>query len=134
MARLIVRLHELLADGADGQVDVSIAGLLANLAEDAAESDLDPTETDALERDLNKARQAIGQLKQAQDGAADETAGAMNRLKRLAERLGKLKTQVDGGVKGMEGAADSARRIVDLYNRLAPFCGLPPVPNPFARP
>ena len=116
------------------QLCAELSGLLANLAEDAVAGDAEPAEVAALTQELGKAQQAIDQLEDADQAGTKAARGPLARLKRLVEQIGDAESRLGRLIKRIEGGGDTARQAIDLYNRLAPFCGLSPVPNPFAKP
>jgi hypothetical protein len=113
------------------QACAELAGVLAQLAEDAPDAIGDPAELKRLTTELEKTQKALATLEQAQDPKASANKGALARVKGLIDRLNDGSESIGKLINHLEGGAGYAGRLVDLYNQAAPWFGWPPVPNPF---
>jgi len=118
------------------QVCTELGGLLDNLAEDADEvSDADPDAVEWLKTELDKAQRTLETLESNQDlEDKKQTRGPLQRLKNFVDKIADTQTSLGKLVKSIEGGSETARKAIELYNRLGPLCGMPPVPNLIPKP
>ncbi|WP_133510632.1 COR domain-containing protein [Candidatus Thiosymbion oneisti] len=116
------------------QVCNALGGLLDNLAEDAEASDVDPAELKRLKTELDKAQGALKKLEDNQDlDDKQKVRGPLQRLKNLVDKIADAQTSLGKLVKAVAGSAETAHMAIELYNKLAPLFGMPPIPNPIPK-
>jgi hypothetical protein len=110
-----------------------LSGLLENLAEDAVDQAAGAAELERLTKALAEAQAALKKLEDAKDPKARENRGPLARLKGFMEGVIDAESTLGKLVASLDNGPQTARKAIDLYNRLAPLLGGPPIPNPFGK-
>ena len=96
----------------------------------------DAEDNGALESTLTEMRRveaAAADLANAQDKNALETKRThFDRIRSFLDKLGDA-TSVGKLIQQLEDGTGHAAKLIGFYNKLAPFAGLPPAPNPFGK-
>jgi len=102
------------------------------LGEDAEDAGLKKKDAASLEKELARVKAAVAKLETCDSAdAAKQQTGALKRLTGFINKLEDGNKLVGRTIEGLEDGREHAAKIVGLYNKLAPWCGLAPVPNLF---
>ena len=74
-------------------------------------------------------------LRQIMDKSPDEVrnSSGISQMRRVIEDIGNPESNIGKTIKGIEGVIDIAQDLAKHYNRIAQWCGLPQVPEPFLK-
>ena len=139
--QIIIQNHATSSANADVSVTVTVvqktescielSGLLQNIKRSAG-SDLADKDAAKLCDELDA---LDGELEGLEDAKSNERKhrGAVGQLKEFAEKVSDASDSTGKLVQSLEKGAEYAGKVVGMYNKIGPFFGFPPVPNPFSK-
>jgi len=104
------------------------AGTLGMLKEDLLDEIEDETERRKVEKAMGKAEKAVAALKDTPPEEAKKNTTALSRLKDSVEAMHNTETTLGKAVSAIEGGMKHANKLAQLYNKIAPWAGLPSLP------
>ncbi|MDX8399687.1 MAG: COR domain-containing protein [Gallionellaceae bacterium] len=110
------------------QIVNEFAGCLGMLKEDLLDEIDDGAEKQKIEKTIGKVEKAVADLKAAPPEQAKKNSAALTRLKDFVEQLHNAEGTLGKAVAAVDGGLGHAKKLAQLYNKIAPWAGLPSVP------
>jgi hypothetical protein len=110
-----------------------LAKSFSNMKEDLVDELDDEGEKEKLGKELKKVDDAIKEAGSLQTKDEAKSSPAMDRLKRFITKLGDASTRAGKAIKAVEDGVGYAQDLAENYNKIAQWCGLPNVPDPFLK-
>lgn len=109
---------------------LEFSGTLEVLKEDLLDEIEDDKIRHQLSREFEKVEQALKDIEKAKTPEqAKEKTGAFKRIESFIEKLTDGNKTVGKAVNALEGGLEQAQKLASFYNKVAPWAGLPKVPE-----
>ncbi|HJP18915.1 MAG TPA: COR domain-containing protein [Nitrospinota bacterium] len=105
----------------------------SNMKEDMVDELDDEGEKEKLGNELKKVDDAIEEAGNLKTREEAKSSAAMDRLQRFITKLGDTSTKAGKAIKAVEDGVGYAQDLAENYNKIAQWCGLPVVPDPFLK-